>query len=246
MMATGLLPAGASRSSAMVRQIMGKVAELGGDPQALAQNLGTFKADTHSLMAATRLRDAAIGYEETALKNLDVATRELHGAAATDLGPWLNKWIETGETQIGNKQVPASITAVLTFANEYAKVMSGATGAQAATVDSRREAAELFNPYFSAGQWDAVSSIARQDMANRKAALNENVDAIRRRIGQSAAGSAPLGGEQGKAERTSPAAAPKSGSVPVPEAQKSDLDGTRYNTEKGVYVKQGNWMIPEE
>jgi hypothetical protein len=146
------------------------------------------------------MADAAIGFEETALKNLEIATRELHGVAPTGLGPWLNKWIETGETHIGDPNVPASTAAVLTFANEYAKVMSGATGAVAATEGSRREAAELFNPYFSAGQWDRVAAIAKADMANRKSSLRENIEEIKSRLrgggggsGTPAAGALPEG-----------------------------------------------------
>jgi hypothetical protein len=205
-MATGTMPVGFSRSRATLDAVYAKVAELGGDPSKVAEAAGTFKANQSSLAAATKLADAATSYEATALKNLEVATKELHGAAPTNLGPWLNKWIETGETQTGNPNVPASVTAVLTFANEYAKVMSGSTGAQGATVDARREAAELFNPYFSAGQWDAVAAIARRDMANRKQSLYDQVDIIKGRL--------KAGGASSSAPRESGIGTTSGGGVP--------------------------------
>jgi hypothetical protein len=215
----GTWPPGMGRNKELMNRVTDQLGREGVDPTVIAQAAGSFRANQGSLTAATRLADAATSYERTALKNLDVATKALHGVAPTELGPLLNKWVESGETFAGNPQVPASLAAVVTFANEYAKVMSGATGAQAATEGARREAFDLFNPYFSAGQWDEVAKIAKQDMANREASLYDQVDIIRGRIGRGGS-SAP--------EKTKPEA----GQAAPPAGTGQNLDVTKEQYDK--------------
>ena len=199
----GTLPPGLSRTAAgsnMVRQVMAGVAQSGtGAGQYVANQAGT-KANASSLTNMTKMSDAATSFERTASENFDLALKLSKGAVPTDWGPWLNKFIETGETQAGNKEVPPYVTAMLTGANEYAKIMSGSTGSQGSTVDSRREAAELFSPYLSAGQIERVVAVAKADMANRKQSLYGQVDDIKERLktggGEPALGKGPKAGGQ--------------------------------------------------
>jgi hypothetical protein len=139
-------------------------------------------ADKTSLSNLTKIADSAISYEETASRNFDLALKLAPGSIPSDWGPWINKWAESGETAFGGENVPSYVTALLTGANEYAKVMSGATGAQGATVDARREAAERFSPYLSTGQIKGVIDVAKKDMDNRKDALTSQLDLIKGRI----------------------------------------------------------------
>lgn len=139
------------------------------------------KADEGSLKNIQKMTDAAVSYENTASKNFDLAMT-LAPAAVPDMGPFMNRWIEQGETMFGDEDVPPYVTALLTGANEYAKIMSGSTGAQGSTVDSRREAAERFSPYLNQGQIKAVVKVAQQDMDNRKETLQGQIDTIKGRI----------------------------------------------------------------
>jgi hypothetical protein len=176
----GSLPAGLARGASgaqLVQRIMAKVGETG-DPGKFLADRATVKADSASLANLKKMTDAAVSFENTAIKNFDVALKLSKNAVPTDWGPWLNKWIETGETQFGNTDVPPYVTAMLTGASEYAKIMSGSTGAQGATVDSRREAAELFSPYLSKGQIERVVAVAKTDMENRKQSLHTQIDEI--------------------------------------------------------------------
>jgi hypothetical protein len=152
------------------------------DAGKLTAAMATVRADSSSLNNLTKMTDAAVSFENTASKNFDLALKLAPKAIPTNWGPWLNRWIENGETALGDKDVPPYVTAMLTGANEYAKIMSGSTGAQGSTVDSRREAAQLFSPYLSKGQIDAVVKVAKQDMANRKSALHDQLDTIKTRI----------------------------------------------------------------
>lgn len=235
----GHLPPGLSRTAAgsrLVQELMARVpGASGGDPGAFIANASTVKADDRSLSNMTKMADAATSFERTANANFDTALRLSKDAVPTDWGPWINAWVMNGETQAGNKDVPPYVAALLTAANEYAKIMSGSTGAQGSTVDSRREAAQLFSPYLSSGQIDRVVAIAKTDMANRKQSLYGQIDDIKNRL--RAAGSGEATATQG--QKSEPSAA----SVPVPDAFKNDPDGTGYDKDNAVWVKQGNRLI---
>jgi hypothetical protein len=141
---------------------------------------------------------------------------------------------------------------MLTGANEYAKIMSGSTGAQGATVDSRREAAALFSPYLSKGQIERVVAVAKSDMENRKQSLYGQLSDITARIHDgggfepSAPGDASsAGGASG--EPRAPIARPETSRTVVPGEHAGDPDGTRYNGSDGkIYVKRGNQMVPQQ
>lgn len=154
--------------------------ELGDASDILATSAGR-KADTHSLMNLQKQADAAISFEETAKKNFDLAL-QLAPKAVPDLGPWMNKWVQEGKTAVGGEDVPPYVAALMTGANEYAKIMSGSTGAQGSTVDSRREAMEIFSRYLNTGQIKSVIDVAQKDMDNRKTSYTERLDNIKSRI----------------------------------------------------------------
>ena len=235
---TGSWPVGSGRNQQLQNKVEQLLAQKGVDPQKIAQASGTFKADSGALAQATKLTAATESYEATALKNLDVATKLIHQAAPTDWGPAINKWIETGETFVGSTTVPPSVAAVVTLANEYAKVMSGATGAAAPAEGARAEAARILNPYFSSGQWDSVvDKVIKPDMNNRIESLYNEQDIIQSRIGR---------GGQARRSPTPEAATTGGGDMmPVPDAYKNESDGTAIrNKQTGqVWTKKGNQMI---
>lgn len=224
----GHFPPGLARTSAgsqFVQQVMAKMGS-SGEPNDFIANVATVKADEGSLRNMTKMADAATSFEKTASQNFDLALNLSKDAIPTDWGPWLNRWIESGQTQFGDTNVPPYVTAMLTGANEYAKIMSGSTGAQGSTVDSRREAAELFSPYLSKGQIDRVVAVAKQDMQNRKGSLYGQIDDIKGRLkGAGKGGSSPSEGT----------AAP-SGSAPAPGTVQGG-----YRFKGGDPAEQSNW-----
>lgn len=231
----GHLPPGLSRTQAgsvLVQRVMKKMGE-SGSPGDFIANSATVKADDRSLSNMTKMADAATSFERTASLNFDLALKLSKDAVPTDWGPFVNRWIMSGETQFGDTDVPPYVTAMLTGANEYAKIMSGSTGAQGSTVDSRREAAELFSPYLSKGQIERVVAVAKADMDNRKQSLYGQIDDIKARL--HAAGS----GEPTAAQGQQPAGA----GIPLPPAFKLDPDGTGYSKDGKTWVKHGNRLI---
>jgi hypothetical protein len=182
----GSLPTGLRRSG-VVEQVMKLVPGLaqGMTPGDFIAKHSEVKANTTSLTNLTKMADSAISFEKLAEKNFDVALRLAPNAVPTDLGPFFNKWVEQGETALGDPTVPPYVAAIITGANEYAKVMSGSTGTAASTVDARREARDLFSPYLSLPQISQVIAVAKADMKNRENTLTEQVGQIKQRLGSS-------------------------------------------------------------
>ena len=57
------------------------------------------KADTTSLTNLQKMTDSATSFEETASKNFDLALSLAPKGVPTDLGPWINSWVQSGETE---------------------------------------------------------------------------------------------------------------------------------------------------
>ncbi len=246
----GHMPPGLARTSAgskLVQEIMAKMAADGSLPQGMGPsdfiaNVATVKADDRSLSNMTKMADAATSFERTASQNFDLALKLSKGAVPTDLGPFFNRWIEKGETQFGDLDVPPYVTAMLTGANEYAKIMSGSTGAQGSTVDSRREAAELFSPYLSAGQIDRVVAVAKADMGNRKQSLYGQIDDIKGRL-RSAGGKGPTA-TQGQAPGQDPLPPSQTPMAPQQRQGQQHQEGetaTNPQTGEKLIFRGGKW-----
>lgn len=150
-------------------------------------------ADSRSLNNLQKQADAAESFEATAKKNFELALSLAPKGVPTNLGPFINKWVQGGAIALGDKNIPPYIAALLTGADEYAKVMSGSTGAQGSTVDSRRVAAELFSGAYNVDQIrNVIEGVAYKDMNNRTQSYTEKLDAIKQRIqGSPAGGEAP-------------------------------------------------------
>jgi hypothetical protein len=166
-------------------QFYNRVAEMAKDEGTSGSDLPTqaaeLKADQASLSNITKIADASKAFETTARKNFDTALK-LAPKAVPDLGPWVNAWVEKGETVLGNKDVPPYVVSLLTGANEYAKIIAGSTGSQGSTVDSRKEAREMFSPYLNKGQINAVVDVAKKDMDNKVSSYSGQRDEIKTRI----------------------------------------------------------------
>jgi hypothetical protein len=133
---------------------------------AVATWAGT-KANTQALTQVQKQYSMARNFEQTALLNADNALR-LAPKGAGPLSPALNQYIQGARKNLqGSPDVTAYDVAIGTFLTEYAKIMSGSTGAQGSTDSARREAGELLNRYASRGQLAAGITVMKQDMANR-------------------------------------------------------------------------------
>jgi hypothetical protein len=181
----GWLPPGIARNQAAIAQILNKTGSTM-SPEDFIANQATKKADAKSLARMTMLTDTVESYERTVIDNFNLALKyaKEQGGIPGNWGPWFNHWIATGRIQFGDEKVPAYIAALRTAADEYAKVLTGSTGAAASTEGARRETAELFSPYYNLNQIEEVIEVAKAEMENRTGELRRTRDAIKDRLRQ--------------------------------------------------------------
>jgi hypothetical protein len=178
----GTLPAGFSRSPGTTAAIIKRSAELHPD-QDLASNKATFAADTAALKKVQTQFDAMTAFEGTALKNLDLYAQT--AAKIPDLGAkFANVPLRaiTG-SMIGTDNMAALNAARQTASSEVAKVLSSATGAGVLSDSQKKEAEDVINGNLPLSATLAVVNTLKQDMANRHKSYQDDVNAIRGRIG---------------------------------------------------------------
>ena len=208
----GTLPSGMGKQAVeMRRDIMNRAAELaaqkGTTPDQVVANRAQYRADSQSLNGLTKTTDMITAFENTAAAHFDNALKLAPKGVPTNMGPWINRWVQTGDTGTGNTAVPAYVAQLLTGANEYAKVIEGATGAAGSSVSSRQEAAALFNKAYNYDQIKGVIDVAKSSMEAKKNQYNAQKSEIQKRLG---------GGGQAPPTAAPPATAPSSGGWGVP------------------------------
>lgn len=155
-----------NRAAAIAKE-SGKTAE--------EQAIGQASAKTQlSALGQLRAQKAKIlTFEGTAIKNADIALQESEKVDRTG-SPALNRWINAGKVKIaGDVGVARLNNAMMTLANEYAKVMSSATGAGVTSDTARKEAQEMINSAQTPEQVRGVIDLMKKEMANRRKSYDE-------------------------------------------------------------------------
>jgi hypothetical protein len=180
---TGTLPQGLSRNPQTSRLIMNRAAQLrGGMPANLAESAAGYKADAKSLAELEAQRGKILAFEHTAGLNADLAL-ELSAQVNRGQAPVLNRWVLAGRRSVkGDANIVAFDAAVNTFANEYAKVVSSATGGGVTSDSARHEAMSLINTAQTPEQFSAAIATLKKDMANRRAGYDSQRAEIADRI----------------------------------------------------------------
>jgi len=160
-------------SRAMIMNKAADIAAQGGQTAAdvVAGQAGT-KASMASLSKVSQYRNMVESFAQTANANANMAL-QLAGKGAGNTGvPVLNAWVQAGRTNVaGSPDVSAFNAALITFKNEYAKIMSGQTGGQGTSDASRREADELINKSMTVPQLQATIATMQREMENRRQSL---------------------------------------------------------------------------
>ena len=140
------------------------------------------KADRTALNNLAKTSDMIKAFEGTALANADqvlqLAPQGVGGSV-----PIFNRWINAGRSQVeGDPAVTRFNTAIGTFADEYAKVVSGGTGSQAVTDSSRAEAYSRINSSQTLQQLQNNIAQMKIEMENRRNSLDTQRAQIESRI----------------------------------------------------------------
>ena len=233
---TGKMPSlgmGAAGKRTQILELAGMYMDegAGGAAGAPGRQAG-FHSETVALNKIATTRAQVEQFEGTALKEADLALSLAKKGEGTGL-PAFNKWLQAGRTATGDPDVTSFNSAIVSFKNEYARIMSsGGAGTGAATSDSaRHEADGLVNSAMSPAQLEQTIATMKQSMSNRKAALDETYQTLKASLGPD--------GEGGDAG---------GGSLPtdLPSPQ-GHPDGTKAKDGSGkvvAVIKQGKWAAP--
>jgi hypothetical protein len=148
-----------------------------GDPIVAAK--AAFTSLQASLTQLQRQRAAVGAFENTALKNLEMFERTAQGVV--DKGsPWINKPLREVERQgLGNADLAAFNAARQVAMTEISRVISNPNLTGVLSDSARGEAGALIGPDATLKQIYSAADILKQDMANRRQSLDEEITNVR-------------------------------------------------------------------
>jgi len=160
-----------AQGAALTAKILSKAAEVakanGDAPEAGRIKQLANKASAQALGQLTKQEQMVGAFEKNALKNLDIAVQASKEVDRTGI-PVLNRWILAGKKSLaGDAAVSRFHAANTTFVNEYAKIMSGSMGNTVVSDSLRRETETLLATKDTPEQYEAVTALMKQEMANR-------------------------------------------------------------------------------
>lgn len=205
---TGQMPSvGMGKQAAQLRaQIISRAAKLDADNGISgtdrAGRMADYKADRGALATLSRTASQVLSYENTARANGQQVLQLVGKGGANSGVPVINRWIQAGRNQgAGDGDVAAFNLAIQTFATEYAKVVSGASGGAVTSDSARHEIMGLINNAQTPEQIKRVIAQANIEMENRRKGLVGQQQALRDRLSGRPEGgaSAPASG-WGKAQ----------------------------------------------
>lgn len=178
---TGVMPVLGMKDPGNRAKILNRAAELdaGGN---VAANKAGYKADTGSLSALQKQRDAVGAFESTALKNLDVFMDA--AKAIPDTGsPALNKPLRAlSEQGLGSAELAAYNAARRTVIPEFAKILANPGLSGQLSDSARKEVEEVLSGNATLAQTIAVANVLKRDAENRRTSYDDQLKTIRERI----------------------------------------------------------------
>ena len=223
---TGTLPPmGAGKSGVKVRsEILDRAAAIamsaGQSGEDLAAAGAQYMANRRALSDLQTRRTTISTFEKMFEKNLDLAM-EMGKKVDNNGIPLWNKFVNSAGRETGDPDIAAFKAALYAAGNEYAKIVSGATGAAGITDSAREEVDHIINTGMSNGQLSAVADVMRREVQNRTHGMDEEYDRLSGLI---------RGGGSTKASGSQP------GDMPSPKsrAERDALpSGTQYRAPNG-------------
>jgi hypothetical protein len=181
----------ARAGAAMSMDVANRMAEMGGENTPdLAGNKAGYGADTNSLKKLQGQADAIDAFEKTALQNLDQFLTTAHSVVDTG-SPLFNAPARRFMQSVAGDPKMAQFNAARQVAvQEISKVLGGSLGGVVSD-SARHEASGLLTPDASLAQIEAAAKILKQDMTNRKTAMQEQIATVRGRAGGHGGGTPP-------------------------------------------------------
>lgn len=174
---TGKLPPigrgkeGVAQRTAIMNHAAKIAKEAGISPSELQTVPGRNKALQASLTNLQKTSDVMEKSEQAFLNNTNTA---LQISAKVDRtgSPVINKWLLGGKDALGDPDVRALDAAITTMSVDYARIMSGATGAGGTPISTAEEAKSLIKKELSDKSLRAVVAVLEQDIKGQQAAVH--------------------------------------------------------------------------
>lgn len=174
---TGKLPAvgrgkeGVAQRTAVMNRAASIAKSAGMSPAELQTVPGRNKALQGSLANLQKQSDMMEKSEQAFQNNIGVAlnlSKQLDRSGS----PVINKWLLGGKAALGDPQVAAFDAAITTASVDYARIMSGQTGAAGTPISTAEEARKLIRRELSDKQFSAVADVLDQDIQGQKQAVH--------------------------------------------------------------------------
>ncbi len=180
---TGVLPnLGMGKAAGAMRSEILNMAAKNFPNVDFASSKAAFQANSSSLRNLQGLSDRVDAFENTAGKNIDIFLKAAKDVVDTG-NPMLNKPVRAIADAFGSEKMAAFKAARETALTESAKVLESPTGGSSLSMSGRNAVKTLSDENATLGQQVAAMKVLRQDMANRKQANQEEIKAIKDRIG---------------------------------------------------------------
>lgn len=149
-----------------------EIAKAAGIPASELQTVpGRNKALQSSLTNLQKISDVMEKSENAFQNNTKVAMNLSENLSRTG-SPALNKWILGAKAEIGDPDVQALDAAITTMSVDYARIMSGATGAGGTPISTAEEAKSLIRKELSHQSLSAVVDVLNKDIAGQQSAVH--------------------------------------------------------------------------
>lgn len=156
---------------AQIANMKAKIAkEAGVSPQSLATTSGRNKALQSSLTNIQKQTDVMHKSEMGFQNNLDQALALSDKLDRTG-SPVLNKWLLGGKAALGDPDVAAFDAAINAASVDYARIMSGQTGAGGTPISTAEEAKALLRKELSNNSLHAVADVLYRDIQGQQQAV---------------------------------------------------------------------------
>lgn len=202
--ATGKLPAvgrgkeGVAQRTAVMNRSAAIAKDAGIDPSELQTVPGRNKALQASLTNLQKLSDV-MEKSEAGFQNNTKVAMNLSDKVDRTGSPVVNKWLLGGRKAMGDPDVEALDAAITTMAVDYARIMSGATGAGGTPISTAEEAKSLIKKELSHKSFKAVIDVLNKDIAGQQQAVHAQRGKILRGMQQIHDDAAPSMGGQPQA-----------------------------------------------
>lgn len=156
---------------------------LGQSPAQAVQKQAAYKADASSLTKMTNMAASAEAFETKANAQAELV-RSLSSKVGRTDWPLVNGALLTGKELTGDTDAHLFANGLLTFTNEYAKIMEGATGSSAgSSVSARQDATKLISKALKDDTIDKTLNQMQWEMRQTREGYRATIDHISERMG---------------------------------------------------------------